>query len=85
MKMNRMEFLAAGGSFAVFAIVPSALARWRPSQRYPDPAVKIVDSSFSKCRLSLAKVERIASGMRWSEGPVWFGDGRYPLWRGGLQ
>jgi gluconolactonase len=33
-----------------------------------------------KYRLSLAKVERIATGMRWSEGPVWFGDGRYLLW-----
>jgi gluconolactonase len=25
-------------------------------------------------------VERIATGMRWCEGPVWFGDGRYLLW-----
>jgi gluconolactonase len=30
--------------------------------------------------LNLAKIERIASGMRWSEGPVWFGDGRFLLW-----
>jgi gluconolactonase len=25
-------------------------------------------------------VERIASGMRWAEGPIWVGDGRYLLW-----
>jgi gluconolactonase len=56
------------------------MAQWQPSQRYPDPAVKIIDPSFAKYRLALAKVERIATGLRWSEGPVWFGDGRYLLW-----
>ena len=57
-----------------------ALGQWQPSPRYPDPRVKILDPTFAKYRLSLAKVERIATGMRWSEGPVWFGDGRYLLW-----
>src|SRR3712207_1031379 len=27
-----------------------------------------------------AAVERLATGCRWCEGPVWFGDGRYLLW-----
>jgi len=53
---------------------------WQPSQRYPDPAVEILDQSFARYRLNLASVERIAHGMRWAEGPVWFGDGRYLLW-----
>lgn len=53
---------------------------WQPSQRYPDSAVQIVDQSFARYRLNLAAVERIAHGFRWSEGPVWFGDGRYLLW-----
>ena len=56
------------------------LADWQPSQRYPDPSVQIVDQSFARYRLNLAKVERLATGFRWSEGPVWFGDGRYLLW-----
>ncbi|NGM86908.1 SMP-30/gluconolactonase/LRE family protein [Parapusillimonas sp. SGNA-6] len=30
--------------------------------------------------LPSAGIERIASGCRWAEGPVWFGDGRYLLW-----
>ena len=30
--------------------------------------------------LASAKVERIASGFRWAEGPVWFGDMRMLLW-----
>jgi len=53
---------------------------WQPSQRYPDSAVQIIDQSFARYRLNLAAVERIAHGFRWSEGPVWFGDGRYLLW-----
>jgi gluconolactonase len=27
-----------------------------------------------------AAVERLATGFRWAEGPVWFGDGRHLLW-----
>ena len=51
-----------------------------PSPRYPDPAIQIVDQSFARYRLNASKVERLATGFRWAEGPVWFGDGRYVLW-----
>jgi gluconolactonase len=53
---------------------------WQPSQRYPDPAIEVLDSSFARYRLASAAVERLATGFRWCEGPVWFGDGRYLLW-----
>jgi gluconolactonase len=53
---------------------------WQPSLRYPDPSVQILDPSFAKYRLPLASVERLATGMRWSEGPVYFGDARCVLW-----
>ena len=53
---------------------------WSPSQRYPDPSVQVLDPSFAKYRLPLASVERLATGMRWSEGPVYFGDARCVLW-----
>jgi gluconolactonase len=53
---------------------------WTPSLRYPDPSVQLLDPSFAKYRLPLASVERLATGMRWSEGPVYFGDGRCVLW-----
>jgi gluconolactonase len=53
---------------------------WQPSQRYPDPAVVVVDESFNKYRLPLAKVERLYTGCRWSEGPVWLGDTRSLIW-----
>src|SRR5215204_4668002 len=53
---------------------------WQPSERYPDPAVEILDPSFAQYVLFSAGVERLATGLRWCEGPVWFGDGRYLLW-----
>jgi gluconolactonase len=53
---------------------------WQPSQRYPDPSVEIIDESFARYKLNLAKVERLATGFRWAEGPVWFGDMRCLLW-----
>jgi gluconolactonase len=53
---------------------------WVPATRYPDPAVKVLDPSFAKYRIMNAAVERLATGLRWCEGPVWFGDGRYLLW-----
>src|SRR4051794_9968754 len=80
MNINRRKFLAHGVGVAALAEVPRAFADWQSSQRYPDPLVRIIDPSFAKYRLSLAKVERLATGMRWAEGPVWFGDGRYLLW-----
>jgi gluconolactonase len=53
---------------------------WQPSQRVPDAAVKEVDASFARYRLALAKVERLATGTRWAEGPVWLGDARCLIW-----
>jgi len=53
---------------------------WRPSTRYPDAAIVALDPSFEKYWIKLAAIERIATGCRWAEGPVWFGDGRYLLW-----
>jgi gluconolactonase len=78
--MTRRNFLTAATAAGALATLPRGFADWQPSQRYPDPSIRIIDTSFAPYRLSLAKVERIATGLRWSEGPVWFGDGRYLLW-----
>jgi len=50
-----------------------------PNARYPDPAVEVLDDAFRDLRLYSASVEQLATGFRWAEGPVWFGDGRYLL------
>jgi gluconolactonase len=51
-----------------------------PAARYPDPAVEVLHESFLGLRLFSASVEQLHTGGRWSEGPVWFGDGRFLLW-----
>jgi len=55
-------------------------AGWRDHPRYPDPAIETLDERFAQYRIFSAAVERLYTGCRWSEGPVWFGDGRYLLW-----
>jgi len=80
MKPGRRGFLAGGGAVAAATLAPSAWSQWQPSPRYPDPSIKIVDPGFAKYRVASAKVERLGTGFRWCEGPVWFGDGRYLLW-----
>lgn len=60
--------------------VPTFAAGWSPATRYPDPAIVALDRRFEAYWLKLSAVERIASGCRWAEGPVWFGDGRFLLW-----
>jgi gluconolactonase len=80
MESSKRTFLKTGAGLAALAAVPKAFAEWQPSQRYPDPSIRIIDPSFAKYRIAQTKVERIASGMRWCEGPVWIGDGRYLVW-----
>ena len=54
---------------------------WHPAQSYPDPAIITLDPSFEAIRPPFnASVERLYTGCRWSEGPVWFGDLRCLLW-----
>lgn len=48
--------------------------------RYPDPAIEELDPRFAAYRLASATIERLWTGARWTEGPVWFGDGRFLLW-----
>jgi gluconolactonase len=49
--------------------------RWPdPPTRYPDPAIRALDPRFERYLQFNAAVERVATGFRWVEGPVWFGD-----------
>lgn len=53
---------------------------WDANLRLPDPSVQVLDPSFARYRLPLCSVERLASGFRWAEGPVYFGDQRCLIW-----
>jgi gluconolactonase len=47
--------------------------------RYPDPDICIFDKRFAAIALGHAAIERIVTGCRFTEGPVWFGDTRQLL------
>ena len=53
---------------------------WTEPVRYPDSAVRVLDRRFRPYVLGSAAVERLHTGCRWAEGPVWFGDSRQLLW-----
>ncbi|WP_299968711.1 SMP-30/gluconolactonase/LRE family protein [uncultured Roseobacter sp.] len=41
---------------------------------------EVIAPEFEACFIGHARVERLWTGARWSEGPVWFAAGRYLLW-----
>jgi gluconolactonase len=49
-----------------------------PDTRYPDPRIERLDPRFLY-KQGNAAIERIATGFRWAEGPVYFRDGGYLL------
>ncbi|MFM9899999.1 MAG: SMP-30/gluconolactonase/LRE family protein [Polaromonas sp.] len=79
----RRTFLSLAAGSGLAALGGSALAQsfdFKPNQRYPDPAVQILDPSFARYRIYSSTVEQVATGMRWAEGPVYFPeDGGYVL------
>src|SRR5215472_5111156 len=81
--MHRRKFMnVTAGAVTALALDPVARATGSEQKTvvaYPDPAVEVVDPRFAKYRVISAAVERLYTGTRWAEGPVWFGDGRYLL------
>lgn len=84
--LDRRSFLrTTATAFAGLALLPQTLPiadRDRSGQkpvRYPDPDVIVLDKRFEKYRTFNAALERLWTGARWAEGPVWFGDGRFLL------
>jgi gluconolactonase len=81
-EVSRRRLLQAFTATGLAAIGGNALAQafaFTPNQRYPDPAVLILDPAFAKYRIYSSTVEQVATGMRWAEGPVYFPDGGYVL------
>jgi gluconolactonase len=50
-----------------------------PGTRFPDPRVEVLDKRF-KYKVGNAAIERVATGFRWAEGPVYFRDRSYLVW-----
>jgi gluconolactonase len=79
METSRRQLLGGGvAALTTTALTKSALAQsfsFTPNQRYPDPAIEILDPSFAKYRIYSSTVEQLATGMRWAEGPAYFPEG----------
>jgi gluconolactonase len=83
MQMTRRQMLARAGASAIAATASPAFAAWEENARYPDPRVQVLDPSFIRYRVTNASVERLYTGTRWAEGPLWMGDWRCLLWSDG--
>lgn len=83
MTLTRRTMLAASAAAPATTWLPRRARaqkfEFAPNQRYPDPAVQILDPSFVEYRIYSSTLEQLASGMRWAEGPVYFPDGGYLL------
>jgi gluconolactonase len=82
--IQRRAFLAGTVAAAATTALNSAGADTLPlgdlpNWRYPDPRVEVLDKRF-KAKVGNAAIERIATGFRWAEGPVYVRDGGYLLW-----
>ena len=73
--MHRRQLLKTFSASALGAWGAAAGAQsfgFSPHQRYPDPAVFILDPSFAKYRIYSSTIEQLGTGMRWAEGPAYF-------------
>jgi gluconolactonase len=52
--MFRRALIANALGILTLAHAQRAAAQFQPSQRYPDPLVRVIDASFAKYRLNLA-------------------------------
>ncbi|MET0220462.1 MAG: SMP-30/gluconolactonase/LRE family protein [Tardiphaga sp.] len=76
--LSRRDLLTTLGAAAGSALLSRAAGAqsfsFTPNQRYPDPAVLILDPSFAKYRLYSSTLEQVVTGLRWAEGPVYVPD-----------
>ncbi|TYL72514.1 SMP-30/gluconolactonase/LRE family protein [Bradyrhizobium cytisi] len=83
MNPTRRNLMAGAGAAAASALLARAAGAqsfpFTPNQRYPDPAVQILDPGFAKYRLYSSTLEQVATGMRWAEGPAYFPEGGHLL------
>jgi gluconolactonase len=73
-RLRRTLLKGVAGS-SLTALAGTAVAQsfdFKPNQRYPDPAVLILDPSFAKYRIYSSTLEQVGTGMRWAEGPAYF-------------
>ena len=81
MRRNRLLGLLLAGSLALMLIGPGRGEDRKGGQKaYPSMgSIERLDPAFDKLIPKDARIEKLADGFRWSEGPVWVADGGYLL------
>lgn len=77
--LSRRQILVGAAALAATSLAKAQSVSFVTSPRYPDPLVQILDPSFAKYRIYSSTVEQVATGFRWTEGPVYFPKGGYLL------
>jgi gluconolactonase len=81
--MERRTFLTGAAVAAALAVKPAAADELAlgnlPNWRYPDARVEALDKKFTY-KVGNGAIERVATGFRWAEGPVYSRDGGFLLW-----
>jgi gluconolactonase len=77
--VRRRGLLAGLGGLMAIPALGTEVLPFVPAA-YPDPAVEVLDPSFAPVRIGITGLERLHTGSRFTEGPVYFGGGRYLLW-----
>jgi len=72
--MKRRAFMRSALAAVALPGLSAATSRdWGPLPHYPDPDIEALDPRF-RFDVHTGGIERIASGFRWCEGPVYFRD-----------
>ena len=84
--MDRRSFLTTAAAAAATAATAAATSTkaaaagdWGNLRHYPDPDVIALDPRFA-FNVNTGAIERLATGCRWCEGPVYFRDLRCLVW-----
>ncbi|MBV9469879.1 MAG: SMP-30/gluconolactonase/LRE family protein, partial [Abitibacteriaceae bacterium] len=83
MLVNRRAFLSGAGSMLLSHTVGAQTRDFAPEaapERYPDPDVISLDKRFDRYRILYTRIQRLYTGMGWTEGPAWHGGGQYLVW-----
>ena len=77
---RRTFMTTAGAALATAAAAPRPLPSGGRASAIPTPPSRSSIRASPSIASALASVERLHTGMRWCEGPAWFGAGRYLVW-----
>jgi gluconolactonase len=82
--LERRSFLrtTAGALLSPLAAAAQTQRDWsgRNPVRYADPDIVILDRKFAKYAIGNTPIQRLYTGLLWSEGPAWNGNARCLIW-----